>query len=82
MGTHAEQGTRRLFKAGTGGLFAAIVALVLCETPLLAALLIGIGASSALGQVSGWLDMAAIILVITSVAFIGTAIYRRRQKTS
>ena len=82
MGTHAERGTRRLFKAGTGGLLAAIVALVLCETPLFAALLIGIGASSALGQVSGWLDMAAMILVIASVAFIGAAIYRRRQKTS
>ena len=82
MGTPAELGTRRLFKAGTGGLFATIVALVLCETPLLAALLIGIGASSALGQVSGWLDMAAIILVIASLAFIGAAIYRRRRKTS
>ena len=82
MGTRAEQGTRRLFKAGSGGLLAAIVAIIICETPLLAALLIGIGASSAVGQVSGWLDMGAMILVIASVAFIGTAIYRRRRKTS
>ena len=82
MRTHAEQGTRRLFKAGTGGLFAAIVAIVICETPLLAALLIGIGASAGLGQVSGWLDRVAMILVIASVALLGTAIYRRGRKTS
>lgn len=78
----AERGTRRLLRAGTGGLIGAVFAVLLCETPLLAVVLLGIGATSELGQVSGWLDLAAMILVIASVAFIGVAIYRRRQETS
>lgn len=78
----AEHGAGRLLKMGSGGLFAAIVAVVACETPLLAALLIGVGAGSAVGQVSGWLDTVAVILVLVSVTFIGVALYRRRRERS
>jgi hypothetical protein len=82
MDAPAERGTRRLLKAGTGGLFAAFIAIVACETPLLAALLIGVGAGSAVGQVSGWLDMLAVVLLLVSATFIGAALYRRRRGKS
>ena len=77
-----EQGSGRLFKASGGSLLGAIVAIVLCETPLVAAMLIGVGAGSAVGRVSGWLDAGAVTLAIASVGFAGFAFYRRRQTTA
>jgi hypothetical protein len=79
MGAPSERGTSRLLKAGTGGLFAALVAIVACETPLLAALLVGVGAGSVVGKISGWLDVLAITLVLVSGTFIGMALYRHRH---
>lgn len=76
-----EQGLGRLFKASGGSLLGAFVAIVLCETPLLAAMLVGVGAGSAVGRVSGWLDAGAVTLAIASVGFAGFAFYRRRQTT-
>ena len=69
----------RLFKAGGGSLLGAVGAIVLCETPLLAAMLAGVGAGAAVGRVSSWLDAGGVILAAASVGFVGVAWYRRRQ---
>ena len=69
----------RLFKASGGSLLGAVGAIVLCETPLLAAMLAGVGAGAAVGRVSGWLDAGGVILAAASVGFVGVAWYRRRH---
>ena len=81
MGAPANTETGKLMNAGKGGLFAALIAVVLCETPFLAALLIGVGAGSQVGQVSGWLDTAAVVLVLASIAFITMALLKRRRSS-
>jgi hypothetical protein len=79
MHVSAEASSKRLLKAGTGSLIGALVAIVLCEAPWVAALLIGVGAGSAAGRIGGWLDASAVILLVASVALIVTGLLRRRR---
>ena len=73
-----ERGSGRWFKASGSSLLGALVTMVVCETPLLAAMLLGVGAGSAVGRVSGWLDAGALALACSSIGFAGVALYRRR----
>ena len=75
----ATRDSGRLFKAGGGSLLGAVGAIVLCETPLLAAMLAGVGAGAAVGRVSSWLDAGGVILAAASVGFVCVAWYRRRH---
>jgi len=71
-----RRGSRRLFKASAGSLLGVIGAIALCETPLLAAMLVGVGASSSIGRVSGWVDAGGVVLAFAAFSFASVGFYR------
>jgi hypothetical protein len=75
--TQAPSRDTRLVKLGVRGLGGAFVALLLCETPLLAALLVASGLGAASADVAPWLDAVAAALLAGSLCLLGLVLYRR-----
>ena len=76
--TRAPSRDARLVKLGLRGLGGALLALLLCETPVLAALLAAGGLGAASADVAPWLDAVAVALIAGSLCLLGWLLYRRR----